>query len=194
MKKIISFILLLSLVFVLISCAPNQETSQQLDILPTALNVMTILKDKNMKLLSGYVHPSKGLRFTPYSYVNMDDDLVFAAEEIIDLIEDQEVKTWGQYDGSGEPINLSFKDYYKNFIYDVDFINSDIIGNNTPISQGNTTNNIKEAYPKGQAIEFHFTGFDPQYEGIDWASLTLVFETLDGTHYLVGVVHGQWTV
>lgn len=69
-----------------------------------------------------------------------------------------------------------------------------MIGINNIIGKGNTTNNISEAYPQGQFVEFHFTGFNPEYAGIDWSSLRLVFEELDGTLYLVGIIHSQWTI
>lgn len=54
--------------------------------------------------------------------------------------------------------------------------------------------NMSTAYPNGSFVEYHFTGFDSQYAGIDWASLTLVFEENGGDWYLVGIVHGQWTI
>ena len=55
-------------------------------------------------------------------------------------------------------------------------------------------NNIKEAYPNGQFVEFHITGLEPKYEGIDWRSLKLVFEDVNGTLYLVGIIHSEWTI
>ena len=38
---------------------------------------------------------------------------------------------------TGDPIKLTFKEYYKKFIYDVDFVNAKIIGNNHVIGAGN---------------------------------------------------------
>lgn len=163
-------------------------------VLSQALDVMDIIKNGDMVLLADYIHPSKGVRFTPYPYIDIQHNLVFTAQEVSNLMDDDEIKNWGEYDGSGEPIDLTFSDYYDKFIYDKDFINAHIIGNNTAIGQGNTVNNMTDAYPDGHFTEFHFTGFDAQYEGIDWESLTLVFEESDGIYYLVGVVHGQWTI
>jgi hypothetical protein len=88
----------------------------------------------------------------------------------------------------------TFADYYGEFVYDVDFENSHIIGNNTVIKSGNTINNILEAYPAGAFVEFHYKGFEPQYEGMDWKSLRLVFEQNGGVWYLVGITHDQWTI
>lgn len=37
---------------------------------------------------------------------------------------------------------------------------------------------MAQVYPNGYFIEFHFSGFNPQFEGIDWESLKLVFEAI----------------
>jgi hypothetical protein len=43
-------------------------------------------------------------------------------------------------------------------------------------------------------MEYHFSGFEAQYEGMDWESLRLVFIQEDSTWYLVGIVHDEWTI
>jgi hypothetical protein len=101
---------------------------------------------------------------------------------------------WGTYDGSGMPIELAFRQYYKEFVYDVDFARPDVVGFNERVGQGNSIDNIASAYPDGMTVEYHFEGFDPEYAGMDWRSLRLVFEEEDGIWYLVGVVHDQWTI
>jgi len=172
--------------------SPSEPES--ISLLHTALDVVVIIKNKEMNELSSYVHPTKGVRFSPYDFIDLPSDQVFTADQIPNLMTDTQVYTWGSYDGSGEPIELSFSDYYKQFVYDEDFANPNLIGNNVSIGKGNTLNNIEDAYPIGEFVEFHFTGIDTQYEGIDWRSLKLVFEEVNGTWYLAGIVHGQWTV
>ena len=164
------------------------------NLITAAMNVMELIKDKDMNALSKYVHPTAGVRFTPYFHVNTQTDQVFTASQVAALMQDNQVLTWGAYDGSGEPIDLKFSDYYDKFIYDKDFINPEIIGNNVAVGSGNIEDNVTSSYPNGQFIEFHFSQFDPQYEGIDWESLRLVFEEYNNTWYLVGVIHGQWTI
>ena len=170
----------------------NDDVSKNL--LLTTVRVLQLLKDKNMDDLSDFIHPTKGVRFSPYGYVDIENHLVFKAEEVNDLEDNTQVYTWGAYDGSGEDIELSFNDYYDKFIFDEDFSNPQIIGNNVIVGIGNSLVNIEEVYPDGRFVELHFEGFDPQYEGIDWRSLRLVFETVDGNWYLVGIVHDQWTI
>jgi hypothetical protein len=101
---------------------------------------------------------------------------------------------WGQYDGTGDDISTTFANYYNEFVYDEDYLNPEILGINTVVSSGNTINNIEDVYPNAEYVEFYFDGFDPQYGGMDWRSLTLVFEEVNGTYYLIGVVHGSWTI
>lgn len=173
---------------------PPTPTSTQNNLISRALDVMELIKVKDMNTLSAYVHPTNGVRFTPYFYIDMQTDQVFTEQQVAGLMQNNQVIHWGNYDGSGDPIDLDFSDYYDKFIYDQDFANPHIIGNNVAIGQGNIIDNVTQSYPNGHFIEFHFTGFDPQYEGIDWESLRLVFEDVGGTWYLVGVIHGQWTI
>lgn len=163
-------------------------------VLHRALVAVDHLKTKDMTALASLVHPSKGVRFTPYSYVDLPDDQVFTAAQLPSLLQSSQTYLWGEYDGSGEPIQLDFSAYYAKFVYDVDFANPHMIGNNVSIGTGNSLNNLSQAYPNRPFVEFHFTGFDPQYGGMDWRSLSLVFEELSGVWYLVGIVHGQWTI
>lgn len=162
--------------------------------LGSAFTVVQLLKDKDMIALSTHIHPNKGVRFTPYPYVDLQADLIFTSQQITTLPQSSQVYNWGAFDGTGDPISLTFSDYYDRFVYDSDYANPHIIGNNIEIGTGNSIHNIPQAYPGTTFIEFHFTGFDPQYEGMDWRSLRLVFENQNNTWYLVGIVHGEWTI
>lgn len=164
------------------------------NLLATTVDVLELLKEKDMEGLSNYVHPDKGLRFSPYGYIDVENHLVFSAEEVAGLADDDSGYTWGAYDGSGEPVELTFDEYYDQFIFDEDFTNPQLIGNNVRVGQGNTVNNIGEVYPEARFIELHFQEIDPKYEGMDWRSLRLVFEELDGQWYLVAIIHDQWTI
>lgn len=164
------------------------------NVLLTSLAVIELIKDKDMTSLSSYIHPAKGLRLTPYFYIDTQNDQVFTAAEVAALGQNTNVFTWGEYDGRGHSIDLTFSDYYDEFIYDEDFSNPHIIGNNVPVGSGNMTDNKGQVYPNSHFVEFHFTGFDPQFEGLDWRSLRLVFEQDNGLWYLAGIIHGQWTV
>jgi hypothetical protein len=151
------------------------------------------LRDKNWAALSAMGHPEKGVRFSQYGHVNAKD-LVFPAEQLKTAYADKRLYEWGTFDGSGEPIQLSFADYYARFVYGADFAAAPQKGYNQAIGRGNTIDNAREFYPQAVIVEYHYPGFDPKYEGIDWQSLRLVFEQKGCDWYLVGVIHAQWTI
>ena len=165
-----------------------------------AAGIIVALKNRNLENLSGLVHPDKGVRFSPYTYVRVGPgspegaDLVFSSAHIASFFSDQTVYNWGRFDGSGEPIDLTFEAYFARFIYDADFAWPHAVGYNEIIGWGNTINNIAEVYPSAVTIEYHFEGFDPTFAGLDWRSLRLVLEEKEGAWYLVGIVHDEWTI
>lgn len=156
--------------------------------------ILQAIKSKDMKQLAAYADSKTGVRFSPYGTIDTKHDLVFSAERLQKLTEGNETYVWGSYDGSGEPIKLTFDQYYGKFVYDHDFAKAPKVGINTIVGTGNSLNNIAEAYPGSIFVEYHFPGFDKKYEGMDWASLRLVLiEAKDGWK-LVGIVHDQWTI
>ncbi|MDD5470267.1 MAG: hypothetical protein PHO92_05750, partial [Candidatus Peribacteraceae bacterium] len=64
---------------------------------------------------------------------------------------------------------------------------------NEPSARGNVLDNARDVYPGAQIVEYHFPGFDPQYEGMDWSSLRLVLEKFNSEWRLVGLIHDEWT-
>jgi uncharacterized protein YgiM (DUF1202 family) len=164
-----------------------------------AAGIVLALKGHDLQALAGWVHPDQGVRFSPYTYIRAapDDpggqDLVFTGAQVQGLWSDPTVYHWGAAAGSGEPIELTFADCYKRYIYDVNFARPDVIGFGETIGTGSTINNIAEVYPEAVTVEYHFEGFDPQYGGLDWRSLRLVLEEAGGSWYLVGIVHDEWT-
>jgi hypothetical protein len=155
--------------------------------------VLAALKAKDMAALAEYVDPEKGVRFSPYTFVN-DTDLVFGADELAALPGSTDLHEWGTFDGSGEPIQLTYDDYDARFIYSLDFQTFEDVGYNRVLKTGNTINNTAEFYPGSIIVEYHFPGSPTDYSGMDWQSLRLVFQDTGGVWYLVGVVHDGWTI
>lgn len=172
----------------------TQQSQSSNNLLSSALDVLEALDAKDMNALQALSHPSTPIRFTPYAYVDPNSDLTFAASAFPTLINDPTLYLWGAYDGSGDPMNLTFDAYFDTFVYDEDYLNPHMIGINNVIGQGNSLNNVSSIYSNASFVEFHFTGFDPQYFGMDWTSLILVFEQVAGDWKLVAIVHNQWTI
>ncbi len=178
---------------------PNQEPIQLPDEDQQAASpeefanlVVHALKNQDMNQFSQSVHPSKGVRFTPYSYVQ-STDLTFSSQQIAVIMSDSTLYHWGEYDGSGDPLDLTFADYFARFIYDQDYAQPEQISTNQRLGQGNSIDNSAQFYPNATIIEYHFSGFDPQYEGMDWRSLRIVLEQYNGQWFVVGIIHDEWT-
>jgi len=83
---------------------------------------------KDSKTISELVHPVKGVRFTPYTHVSIEHDVVLNRDQIENFFYDEEVYMWGYYDGIGDEISLTPSEYYEKFIYTNDFLNPEIVG------------------------------------------------------------------
>lgn len=165
-------------------------------------NVIHAMKMKDATAISSFAHPEKGVRFTPYTYVslekdevfNLEKDIVFNKEQLQNFFKDTDSYLWGYYDGSGFEINLTPSEYYEKFVYSNDFENAPEVGYNEVLSIGNMLENQFEVYDNAIVVEYYFPGFNPDYVGMDWKSLRLVFQQLEGDWKLVGIIHNQWTI
>ena len=174
---------------------PPKQAEQA--IAPRARQVMLALKSRNLARLSALVHPRKGLRFSPYHSVNLDrrGDLVFKGRQVESLLSSKKRYHWGDDDGSGDPIRLTYAAYHRKFVYDHDYLRApDVTYNSAHLTSGNLINNIRESYPTAIVVEYHFPGFEEKYGGMDWNSVWLVFEKAGRKWYLVGIAHGEWTI
>lgn len=163
-----------------------------------ARQVMLAIKRRDMPELASYVHPRKGVRFSPYAYVDKKTHRVLSRQQLVRLYNGRQKLVWGEYDGSGDPIRLSFRQYLRRFVYRLDLLTDKDPSYNPerPQGGGNTINNIGEAY-RGNIIivGYGHEGITaPQGGGMDWQNLFLVFEKLGGQWYLVGVVNDEWTI
>jgi hypothetical protein len=166
----------------------------KITIAETSDKIIRAISNKDSELISEFVHPFKGVRFTPYTYVSTEKDVVLNQEEVKNFFNDQTIYTWGFYDGIGGDIYLTSSQYYDDFIYTADFVNAEDIGYNEVLSIGNMSENQFAVYNNAIVVEYYFSGFNPEFGGIDWQSLRLVFEQYEGDWKLVGIIHNQWTI
>lgn len=174
-----------------LTVAINAQT-ERAQVLARSKQVLAALKNKNLTALASYVHPTKGVRFSPYGNVDTERDLTLRRKDVLKL-NTLPAYVWGQADGSGDDIKLNFNGYHKRFIYDMDFARAPVVSYNKIAKQGNTIVNVREAYPKARFVEYHFPG-TKKNDGMDWGSLRLVFEKSGKNWFLVGVSHDQWTI
>ena len=149
---------------------------------------------RDFAALASYVHPDRGVTFTPYSTVDFDTDLTFTAEQIRGLEQDPTTYVWGLEDGRGLPIQMTMVQYLDRYVWDADYTQAPEIGVDRIITSGNALENLTEAYEGCRFVDFCCPSADPVNDGLDWSSLKLVFQAEEDTWYLVGVVHGEWTI
>ena len=179
--------------------APTPPTALAIEPAPSPLAreaelVLEALQARNMSELAAHVHPVKGLRFSPYIHIDPKRSVVLQAGELAKALGDPRPRRWGSEDGTGDPIVRSFASYYARFVYDRDFLAASARRVNEFGGKSTTKPNVRELYPDATVIEAHVPGAKPEYGGLDWASLLLVFEQYESRWYLVALVHDQWTI
>lgn len=163
-------------------------------LLQVAYTTLSALEKEDFTTLSTLIHPEQGVRFTPYSYVDKDMDLIFTASQVKNALEDNTTYCWGVYDGSGFSMNLTMEEYFQQFVVPVKYSIAPHVAIDTVLITGNALENIVEAYPEERFVDFSFRSIDPEFGGLDWTSLKLVFQLDEDGWYLVAVVHSQWTI
>lgn len=156
--------------------------------------IVQALHDQDIESIALLVHPTKGVRFSPYSYVNSEEDIVFMPNELLNAWNSTTVYIWGIFDGKGNPIEKTFIEYYDRFIYDEPYLYADEVVKNERLGPGSSLDNSSDIYPGATIIEYHFPGIDPDFAGMDWRSLRIVLEEEQGYWHLVGIIHDEWTI
>ena|GEM_PF-838518 len=156
-----------------------------------ARNIALVLKNADWRTLATHAHPTEGIRFSPYADVNADN-LAFKKEDLIS-IDTTKIYVWGTYDGSGSPIRRTFPQYYREFIYDVDFLEQSKITHNEFKQYGNIYNTIEKMYPNALNVEYYIPNIDPQMSGFDWRALRFVFTQYEKKWYLSAIIHSSYT-
>ena len=151
-------------------------------------------KRRDGAALAALAHPTKGVRFTPYPFVSTAKDIVLTRAEFPRAYVETTTRTWGITDGKGDPITMTFSDYAARYVWSRDFQAASKTAYNKPIGSGNSIDNTADVYPNAILFEAYDPGPVPAEESVRWQSLRLLFESDGGTWYLVGVVHGEWTI
>ena len=174
------------------SVAVVSDMSQQ-TLRQQAMRIQRALANKDFSRITDDIHPTRGVRFSMYAYVHLDKDKVFSREQFAQYLNQSKIRfTWGELDGVGEELIVPLPEYLDTWIDGKKYNNARITVN-TFESRGNMINNVNEAYPKSDVVDFHYKGSD-KYDGIDWRGMRLVFDEYQGKRYLVGIINDRWTV
>jgi len=172
---------------------PVDSIADEETLTTIASEILTTLKAKDYTAFASYFHPTEGVVFSPYGFIDTKTAKKLSKASFLKLIEERVSIIWGNYDGTGDTIKLTAQQYLEKFVYNADYLHAEKIGHDQIIGKGNSLNNLTEVFPKHPFIEYHFSSFDKKYGGMDWTSLRLVFKQYQSNYYLVAVVHDQWT-
>jgi hypothetical protein len=133
------------------------------------------------------------VRFTPHGPPDCEANVVLSRDQIAGAASDTQVRLWGHEGGSGAPIRQPFPAYYQRYVWDHDYTAAPQTSFNEPLAPADGPDRVRECYPDAILAEYHFSGFQAQRAGGDWANLRLAFEEFDGEWYLTAVLHNEWT-
>lgn len=137
--------------------------------------------------LSSYVGPA-GLLISTEAFVN-GDEVVLSTDDL-NAASDRDYQ-WGVESGSGDEIESSVGDYLSRVAGNPAFTSTEVIGHDVAVGTGNIPNNIADAFPGAQWIEYHFTGTS-YFGGLDWESVSLVFDATGDELMLLAIVSAAW--
>lgn len=153
--------------------------------------VLDALAQKDFRKLSSFVG-SDGLALSPY--VTLDDsDVRLSRAEVARCAADQQVRLWGERDGSGDSIEATCAGYFDEFVWSADYREATEVLYNEPRQRGNEINNNHEFAPDGIVVELHVRGTEAM-GGMDWKSLRLIFREGEQGLSLIAITRDVWTI
>jgi hypothetical protein len=192
--------LIFSIALCLLACeqtAPGSSTDTPpkpptLNLPDQAAAVLKALMSNNYAALERHIEPGGKILFSPYAYIDTTKAIRFTGRELSEAADSKKMLTWGEFDATGEPIQLSVADYFARFIKNKNFLQPDSLLVNKSVTAGNMVNNLKQLFPDAEYVEYYCKGSD-DYAGMDWGALRLIFKKKLNNYYLVAVVGDRWT-
>ena len=172
---------------------PSASADVATTVRARASAAVAALKAKDFTALAAMAHPTKGVRFSPYAFVDTARHVVLDAATIRLGFANTKTYLWGHTSGKGDAMEWNFERYYTLQIYNKDYAASTDIGYDRHLPRGNSNDNSATAYPQGHSVDYYLPSANPNTT-LDWGGLRLVFEEQGGTWYLVGVIHDEWTI
>ncbi|MCZ0703791.1 hypothetical protein J2T56_001998 [Natronobacillus azotifigens] len=172
----------------------SEQLEQDLSAEEVGEEIIRAIDEREMTVLATHAHEERGVLFSPYVYVDEDEDLIFDQDQIANFSDDDEEYYWGDYDGSAHDIELTPEEYFDEFLDVEMLIDPDQVYINEYNQHGNVLNNHDEVFPDATVVEFHYEGSEGE-GSVDWFSVHLVFEENEnGVWRLIAIVSDQWTI
>lgn len=168
----------------------KSQRAPPLSLRATADLALGSLATKNVVRLARFVHPRRGVRFSVYGQPN-PRDVRLSAAAIRGAMASQASRVWGTFDGSGEPMRLTFQKF-ADFLYACDYVNEGAVRVN-PSSRADGVEEApasKTAKRSVEVVEYSCPTDDTRM----WSSLRFELEKAQGRWLLVAIVHDGWTI
>ena len=157
-----------------------------------AAEILPVMQAKDFVALARFVHPEKGVRFSPQGYIKTDTDLVFTREQVANFALYSNNFTWGAHFAKDELLEMSVNDYWDKYVVPLLPDQEWVMLDEDEETPSEAIDNFYEVYPQGRYIDFLKPGTE-EFSNLDWQSLRLAFEqAADGAYYLVGIIHDNW--
>jgi len=170
--------------------SPSASVSEEeASLLEAAGEVVRALRDRDLDRLAFWIHEERGVLFSPHRRLDPASSPSFLPGELPQFSDDTKL-VWGVQEGTGNTVELSFREYFETFVYDEDFAQAPTVSVNRSASPGDSPYNGHEVFPGSSYVEYYF----PRQESrgsAGWKSLTLVFLPADEGWRLVAIAHGE---
>jgi len=169
-----------------------QEEEAKMTAIEFAKYIAKSLNEKSFEKWNKFT--AEKVYFSPYAYVDTTEIVSLNQSEFNELLESDKKILWGNFDGTGDEIKMSLEKYFDRFVTDFNLTaeNNQLLKDTIP-ARGNELNNVKEIFPNSTVIEIHKTASEESM-GMDWRSLMLVIEKIEGSWKLKALVHNEWTI
>ncbi len=175
------------------SSTPVLANTSQQTLRQQAWHIQQALATGNYADIIDDIHPTRGVRFSMYAYVRPEADKVFSREQYAQYLQQPKIRfTWGELDGTGNPLIIPLPKYLNTWVAAQKHNNS-AISINEFRQTGGMINNVRDIYQHSDVVEFYYKGSE-EYDGMDWRIMRLVFDDYQGQRYLVAIINDQWTV
>lgn len=158
-----------------------------------AAAAVTALREKDFAKLATLAHPQKGVRFSPYAFVDTQRHVLLPAATLAQGFGNRQQYLWGHTDGQGLPMQWTLEEYYTRHLWKKDFSKAPTIVVDQRTGKGSAADNSAQAYPGARVVEYHQPSTDPNTT-LDWGSLRLVFEQRAAEWFLTGIIRDEWTI
>ena len=198
MKKIKLLFLLVVAISVILSCSSikNDFGNQPEIITKKSEAILKLIASSDFKQLSNYIDSKGGLGFSPYTEnLGTLNVINFSKDKIIGFKGDNAIYTWGEYDGIGSPIKLTTSEYYKEFIYDIDYLSKAemMYVDNKKLSESSSLKSLYLKYPNSVLVKFMYKGSE-NIGFKDFKILFIVYTKINNVWYLSAITHSESTV